>query len=454
MDIATSIVTSFAGLSLLLVLGKFLRVKIKLLQKLYIPTSVIAGILGLIVIQVSGSSIPAGWTAGWTMLPGFLINIVFAALFLGVTIPSFSTIWKKSAPQLGYGQVVAWGQYFIGLLVVLLFLKPLFKVPDVFGVIVEVGFEGGHGTAAGLKETFETYNWSAGTHYALASATMGVVTAIVVGIILINWAARKGYTQRLKPLNKLAKGEWGGFYAKDQRPVAGRQTVSADSIDSLALHLAIVGIAVLIGFGLKQGLLIFESLFPYLAEKKILQGFPLFPLCMLGGLIVQIVVSRFKRIFPIDHALMQRLSGTALDFLVVAAISTISIDVIAEGLVPFLIIVACGVIWNVFCVVFLARRVLPNFWFERAIAEMGQSMGVTATGLLLLRAVDPESETDAPSAFGYKQLLHEPIMGGGFWTSIAVPLVILKGGWLVFIISSCVIVFWLIVLAILKKRSG
>ncbi len=454
MDIATSIVTSFAGLSSLLILGKFLRVKIKLLQKLYIPTSVIAGILGLIILQTFDSSIPAGWTAGWTNLPGFLINIVFAALFLGVTIPPISTIWKKAAPQLGYGQIVAWGQYFVGLLVVLLFLKPLFNIKEVFSVIVPVGFEGGHGTAAGLKETFETYNWAEGTDYALASATMGVVMAIVAGIILINWAARKGYTQRLKPLDKLARGEWGGFYAKDQRPVAGRQTVSADSIDSLALHLAIIGIAVLIGYGLKQGLLIFEPLSPYLAEKKILRGFPLFPLCMLGGLIVQIVVSRFKRIYPIDHALMQRLSGTALDFLVVAAISTISIDVIAGGLLPFLIIVFCGLIWNIFCVVFLARRFLPNFWFERAIAEMGQSMGVTATGLLLLRAVDPESETDAPSAFGYKQLLHEPIMGGGFWTSIAVPLVILKGGWFVFIISACAIVFWLIVLTILKKRSG
>lgn len=447
------IVTSFAGLSLLLVVGKFLRVKIKLLQRLYIPTSVIGGILGLLILRIGGDAVPAGWTAGWSQLPGFLINIVFAALFLGVLIPSFSTIWKKSAPQLAYGQIVAWGQYFVGMLTVLFLLKPLFKVPDVFGVIVEVGFEGGHGTAAGLKETFENFNWAAGTDYALASATIGVVSAIVFGIILINWAARRGHTHRLKPLDKLKKGEWGGFYAPDQRPIAGRQTVSADSIDSLALHLAIIGIAVLIGFGLKMGLVGLESFSPYLAKHRILQGFPMFPLCMLGGLIIQIFLSKVTRVSPVDHSLMQRLSGTALDFLVVSAISTIRLEVIAEGLLPFAILVCAGIIWNIFCVVFLARRVLPNHWFERAIAEMGQSMGVTATGLLLLRAVDPESETDAPSAFGYKQLLHEPIMGGGFWTSIAIPLVILQGGWLVFGISTVVIAFWLVVLLILKKRS-
>ena len=447
------IVTSFAGLSLLLVLGKYLRFRISILQKLYIPTSVIAGILGLIIIQVVGDQIPQGWTAGWTKLPGFLINIVFAALFLGVSIPPLRTIWRKSAPQLAYGQVVAWGQYFVGLSIVLFILKPLFKVPDVFGVVVEVGFEGGHGTAAGLKETFETFNWPQETDYALASATMGVISAIFFGILLINWAARKGHTKQLKSFDRLGRGEWGGFYSPDQRPVAGRQTVSSESIDSLALHLAIIGMAVLIGYLIKEALILVQGFSPYLSKNKILQGFPLFPLCMLGGLFIQLFLSRRAHISPIDHSLMQRLAGTALDFLVVAAISTIRVDIIAEGFLPFLVIVCGGILWNMFCVVFLARRVLPNVWFERAIAEMGQSMGVTATGLLLLRAVDPESETDATSAFGYKQLLHEPIMGGGLWTSIAIPLVILQGGWTVLGISTTVVLFWLGVLFVLKKKS-
>ena len=116
-----------------------------------------------------------------------------------------------------------------------------------------------------------------------------------------------------------------------------------------------------------------ESFSPYLRDNRVLQGFPLFPLCMLGGLLVQLFLTKFsRRVFPVDHALMQRLSGTALDFLVVAAISTIRLDIIAKGIVPFLMLVAAGILWNIFCVVWLARKFLPNFWFERAIAEMGQ----------------------------------------------------------------------------------
>jgi len=446
-----TIVTSFCGLCLLLVAGKFLRVKIRLFQKLYLPSAVIGGILGLIIIQASGSSLPSVWTTGWSELPGFLINIVFAALFLGVAIPTLSVLWKRSGPQLAYGQIVVWGQYVIGLGLVMTLLARLFKVPDLFGVVIPVGFEGGHGTAAGLGETFARLSWPEGLDFGLTSATVGIISAIIIGVALINWAARKGYVRSLKESALKASEELAGLYPMDKRPSAGAQTTSPDSVDSLALHLAIIGIAVLIGYGIKTVLIAIEENAFGASQPQIFAGFPLFPLCMIGGLIIQLFFSRFAKISPIDHTLTQRLAGTALDFLVVAAISTIKLDAIIKGIIPFGIVVVGGILWNVFCVVWLARRILPNCWFERAIAEMGQSMGVTATGLLLLRAVDPEQKTVATSAFGYKQLLHEPFMGGGLWTSTAVLLVAQQGGWVVFGISVSAIAVWLVIWRVFLK---
>ena len=446
-----AIVTAFSGLCLLLVIGKYLRVKIKLFQKLYLPSSVIGGILGLIIIQVFGGSLPSMWTAGWSKLPGFLINIVFAALFLGVTIPSLSVVWKRSGPQLAYVQIVVWGQYAVGLGFVVILLGGLFKIPDVFGVIIPIGFEGGHGTAAGLGETFRQLGWPEGQDFGLTSATFGIISAIIIGITLINWAAKKGYISSFKKIDELSAEELAGLYPVDKRPSAGAQTTSADSVDSLALHLAIIGIAVLIGYGIKLGLMGIEKLISGALESQLFIGFPLFPLCMIGGLIIQLTITKFAKTSPVDHTLMQRLAGTALDFLVIAAISTIRLSVVIHGIVPFLIIVMGGILWNVFCVVWLARRILPNCWFERAIAEMGQSMGVTATGLLLLRAVDPEQKTVAASAFGYKQLLYEPFMGGGLWTSTAVIIVAQQGGWLVFGISLAAIATWLVIWRFLLK---
>lgn len=449
-----NIVLSFSSLCLLLVIGKVLRVKVKLFQKLYLPASVLGGLVGLIGLHVFGRYLPEDLTAGWSALPGFLINIVFASLFLGVAIPPLKVIWRKSGPQLAYGQIVAWGQYAVALGVAMAVIVPMFKVRGYMGAIVPVGFEGGHGTAGGLKETFEIFNWPEGTDFALASATTGIVFAIVVGVVLINWAARKGMTRQIKRIEDMPDSSIVGIYEVEERPIAGRQTVSAASVDSLALHLAIIGAAIFVGYLIKLGLIRVESIFPALANAKFLTGFPLFPLCMIGGLIVQILLSRRAKVNPIDHQLMQRLSGTAMDFLVVAAISMISLPVIMKGLAPFAVLVVVGVLWNVFCVMWLARKLLPeNSWFERAIAEMGQSMGVTATGLLLLRTVDPEDETGTLSAFGYKQLLHEPFMGGGLWTAIAIPLAVTQGPLLVFVISVVAIAIWLAVWTLLFREK-
>ncbi|MFP3360818.1 sodium:glutamate symporter, partial [Planococcus sp. SIMBA_143] len=86
----------------------------------------------------------------------------------------------------------------------------------------------------------------------------------------------------------------------------------------------------------------------------------------------------------------------------------VSLDVIGEYLVPFLILAVAGISWNLFGFLMLAPKIIPDYWFERGIGDFGQSMGVTATGLLLMRIVDPDNESPAFEAFGYKQLVYEP----------------------------------------------
>ena len=155
----------------------------------------------------------------------------------------------------------------------------------------------------------------------------------------------------------------------------------------------------------------------------------------------------------VDHGQIQRLGGAALDFLVVAAVASIQLDFVAANWLPLLLLILAGTLWNVFCVLVIAPRLFREAWFERSIAEFGQSMGVTATGLLLLRTADPESRTVAASAFGYKQLFHEPFMGGGIWTSMALPLVITQGNLFVWLISAGMMVFWLLFWFLVLRRQ-
>lgn len=369
-------VISFCGLCLLLIVGKLLRVKIQLLQKLYLPSSVIAGILGLIILTAFKDYIPPDWITGWSKLPGFLINIVFAGLFLGVQIPGIKKIWGIAGPQLCYGQIVAWGQYLVGIGLVLLILGPLMGIPDQFGVIIPVGFEGGHGTAGGLAKAFTELGWSEGKDLGLASATVGMVCGIVIGMWLINWAVRKGYVSNIRSFEEQSTHERIGIYPVAEQPHAGRQTVSSDSIDSLALHISIIGIAILIGYLLKISFVELNDYMPAtIQELKILDTFPLFPLCMIGGILLQFLLNHIKIGHIVDHSQMSRIAGTALDFLVVAAICSIRLELIIDNWIPFISLVLAGVVWNIFCVLWLAKRLLPlldtsNYSTNRSWAEV------------------------------------------------------------------------------------
>ena len=457
---------SFVMLCILLAVGHVLRSKVRLLGKLYLPSCVIGGLVGLIVIQVfsllqdhsevmgSINSAISDFSAPWSKMPGLLINIVFACLFLGVKLPKASSLVKRAGSQLAYGQVVAWGQYVVGLGLWVVLLSKLYpELPSMFAGILPVGFEGGHGTAAAMGPVFADRGWPAGQDFALAIATGGIFSAIIIGMVLINWAVRKGYVQRACKVSGAAEDDTICVIPVDRRPSAGKLTVSSDAIESFTLHIVVVGIAIGLGMLIKEGLVLVESFSPWLSKHKLLAGFPLFPLCMIGGLIVQFFEQRFDKHQLIDLGLMRRIQNSSLDFLVVAAIAMIRLEVVATAIVPIVILIAAGILWNVFCVGVLARRMLPDAWFERSIAELGQSMGVTATGLLLLRVVDPDYETPAADAFACKQIAHEPFMGGGLWTSTAIPLIAIIGAGRVLLIAMAAMAFWLLSIFISKRFS-
>lgn len=437
-------VMSFCAICILLVMGIVIRSFFPIFQKLFIPASVIGGFIGLLAINTLGQVLSPEWFTAFGKLPGFLINIVFAGLFLGVAPTPIRQIWHLTAPQFCFGQIVAWGQYVVGLGLVFFVLAPIFNVPDVFGNLLEIGFEGGHGTVGGLAGTFHELGWQAGADLGYTVATCGLIFGIVIGMILINIAVRRGDVQDIRTFDDKDKLERIGIYRRDKQPAAGRQTVHSDTADSLALHISLIGIAVLIGYGLKELLILADTITPAsFQEMNIMQSLPLFPLCMIGGVLLQLFLRKTRLDMLADHGQMQRVTGAALDFLVVAAIASIRLEFVLAYWAPLSILVLGGIVWNVFVVLFIGPRIFDKAWFERSIAEFGQAMGVTATGLMLLRTVDPESKTVATEAFGYKQLLHEPIMGGGFWTSLAVPLVMLGKGIMVWSISIVLLIIGL-----------
>ena len=442
----------FCILCSLLFLGKIARLLVPLFQKLYLPSSVIGGLIGLAIFSIFQAQIPAQWLSIMGKLPGFLINIIFATLFLGAISPKLGTIFRLALPQLCMGQLMAWGQYLLGLGIIGFIFVPLFGTIPAFGNLLEIGFEGGHGTVGGMAETFRAFDWEDGIALGYTMATVGMILGIVVGMMLINWALHRNYITQVVSFAQRNRHEQLGIYRFYRGPDAGRQTVFSDSIDSLAWHLALIGLAVLVGYLMLIGFQHAEVALLPQVKTRIFNGFPLFPLCMIGGAIVQILIARFRMAPLISRGQMQRISGAALDFLIVSAVATIKLSVVLHHWLPLLALSVAGLLWGVFMVIFVAPRLFPKAWFECAIAEFGQALGVTATGLMLLRTVDPENHTPAATAFGYKQLFHEPFMGGGIWTALALTLVFTIGWKAVFGFSAVMFALWLMVALIIVRR--
>ena len=420
MEGLTGVFFSICILCIFLLAGKILRVKVRLFQVIFLPASIIGGFLALACGPYAADILPPFILDTWREIPGILINFVFATLFLGLAVPGLKVLWSQGGSQLCFGMIAGTGQYFFGLIITVLVLIPFFDVSPVFATILEIGFAGGHGTAAGMRGVFEQMGFPEGADLAQMSATVGIIIAVVGGIFFINIAIRKGYCVNLDESKGIPEYKKRGLIPEKERFSISKATVASESIEPLAFHFAITGLAILIGWLMLAGI---RQIHP------VVSGFPLFPLAMIGGMIVQVISIRLGVAGYYDRRSFERILGFSLDILVVAAIASIRLDLFVENLWPFMILMAVGIAWLFFCLVFLAPRMFPYNWLERGVTEYGMQSGVTAMGLLLLRLVDPNYRTDTAQAFGFKQMLYEPFLGGGLITATAPFIVINLGVW-------------------------
>lgn len=467
-----NVLFAFVWIALLILAGRYLKQKMRWIQRLYLPESIVAGalalifgpqILGAIFTAIFGEDtlLASGFFSEeirtvWSQSPGVFINIVFAALFLGEPIPQPRDIWRKAAPQVVFGQSLAWGQYVVGILVTLIILIPVFGANPISAALIEIGFEGGHGTAGGMADTLVDLGFEDGPALALGLATVGIVSGIIAGTALAEWARKKHHI----PVFQTEVDDPGDIpellHADDSPEVRQRRSrlMSGLLIDPLSLNFGFVGIAIVFGWLIQQGLVLLESLTWGQTGFTVMSYVPLFPMALVGGIIVQIIMERLGLSCLVIQPFMKSIAGTALDVVVVTALASISLTVIGNNLSTFIILSVAGITWNILFMLYYAPRIFPSYWFEKAIGDMGQSMGVTATGILLLRMVDPDNRSGAFESFAYKQLFFEPIVGGGLFTAAAPVLIVTLGLWGTLAITGGLLIFWLVAGHFLMRQQA
>lgn len=407
------VIIDFGIMSFLILIGQLLRAKVKLLQQFFIPASLIGGVIGLVLGPNGFGIIPFSQAFG--SYSGVLIVMVFGAIPLGQ-----EKIDKKES---GAGVVHMWGfqliaylgQHLLAMVLALLLFVPFFNTHPGFGYMLPTGFVGGHGTAAAVGSSFANLGWAEAEALGMTSATVGILSGLLVGIALIKWGTRNGHTSYITDFVKLPDSFRTGLVPEKERPEMGRETFSSISVDPLAMHVALI---LFVSYVAKK----IADLVLYINPGLSL---PVFSLAVLVAFLVQGALRAGGGDKYVDKKIITRLSSTFTDYLVGFGIASIQISVVVKYAVPLAVLFACGIAFNIFLVLVLAPRIFKKDWFEKGMFTYGWASGVTAIGITLLRICDPNFKSSTLDDFSISYLF------GNMWAELIIvsvgPIMIASG---------------------------
>ena len=421
---AYSFIMDFAFMSLLLVIAQFLRGGVKFLQNFYIPSSVVAGVIGLICGPQVLNIIP--WSDKIGSYAYLLVCILFAGLYLGkkehVSIKEiFHNVGDTFCVNMATEFICFGSALFFGTLLLKAFFPMVF--PE-FSLLLPAGFCGGHGYASTIGNALNNLlGRDDCVQLGQTFATIGLLTGLFVGIFLINWAARHGITRYIKEANQLPEECRTGIVPKEKRESIGEETINPMSMDPLAWHLALTLIATLIGYQF------YNWYKQYLPNIEM----PVMCLTMLAGVLVQKVIDHTPFRDSVDKHVETRIGSMVTDYLVGFGVASISITVVKAYLGPLLLLCVLGIVWPIIMVFVVGKNLFHDSWFERSIFIFGWCTGVVAIGVTLLRICDPEMKSGTLDDYGTAYTLISVIEV--FIVALTPQLAVLMGCWKVGIVE-------------------
>ena len=317
-------------------IGFAFREIVKPIQKLFLPSSLIGGVILLLVGHQGLGLVEVPKSFG--SMSGILIKLIMCSLVFGV---AFSRENLKSYFDYTGMTMTAYGtQMSLGVLIGALLERVWPGMPHGWGVMGVFSFHGGHGTAAAAGEAFEEYGIKGNITSGMVLSTIGLIVAMTVGMVIVNVGVRKGWGHYIKEVKQQPAYFYGGVLPKEQQKSTGHLVVSSISINNLALQFGWLLTALFIG----------QSLFKLLGQYSAFIGdLPGVLHGVFGGAILWIII---------------------------------------------LVAVPIPIIFG------LSRLFSEHDWFEKGCMAFGAATGNTSTGLVRLRAVDPDSESGAGDIHG------------------------------------------------------
>lgn len=432
----------------LMLIGKLIRVKVRIIQQLFIPPSLIAGLLGL-ALGPNG----LGWlpfSGNLSSYAAVLIALVFSTLPFSAQKSSVKEVVTRVGPMWVYAQIgmlLQWGA--MGLIGIYLFKSIWPELNSAFGAMLSTGFYGGHGTAAAIGSAYENLpgglKWDDALTLGMTTATVGVILAIIGGLVVIKWAARHKQTEYISDFSDLPNELRTGLIPKEKRCSSGEITTSSISIEHLTLHFAVVFVVAFLGYALSVAVKNWCSGLeaPYNGLEL-----PVFSCAFIVGLVVKKIFDATNCSEYVCCETVQREGSFFTDLLVTCGVASIKLSVLGSYWLQLLLLVliGCGVVFLV--TFYFGRRLSPNHWFERSIFAWGWWTGTMAMGIALERIVDPEMKSKTMDDYA---LAYLPIAPVEIILITLVPIAFSAGwgGWLMW---ACIILSALLILLAVRMK--
>ena len=397
-----------------LLAGYLLREFVPILQRIFLPAAVIGGFIALI----GGPQVLGIWAVpkSFASYSSSLIILVMTCLMWGVNIDM-----KRIEGYVDYFcviQGVKFAQIAVGALTGVLLCKIWPALPTGWGTMGIAAYLGGHGVVASYGAIFKDLGIPENMDLGMIMATIGLLCAVTVGMIIVNIGVRKGWCQYVKPGDKAQSVVEKGLLPKDKRAPIGTTRVPGSSINNLAFQFAMLMVVILVGKMLLQ----LCGTFIHPMFKKL----PNYFYGIFGSLLIWPIMCKCKMQDYVDRKTCSTISGFCLEILIVGAIATLNLKLVSDFYIPILIhFVAITVATTLICL-WYNYKITENEWFEKGIFIFGQATGSTPTGLALVRAIDPDSVATPGEAHAVAGAVGTPFF---FWVPAVLPLLAVNMPW-------------------------
>lgn len=220
-----------------------------------------------------------------------------------------------------------------------------------------------------------------------------------MGTIMINYAIKKKKTNYVKDVSEISEDMRCGLYLDEKkRPIFGSETTNPGAIDTLSLHITLLGLAVGVGY--------IVSDFAYSYEIPFFKDFDSWVFMLIAMYIIWPIVRAVGADKYFDEKVKSHIEGFITDFIVTAAIFTMPLDMVLANIVPLAASCIIGLISTVGLVWFLSQKYMSEDPTEKAMGPMGMLTGDFITGVLLTKMIDPEMKSNALSDFSIAYTLN------------------------------------------------